>query len=134
MRKKQNYKHFWIKGLFGLNIFFSSHVMSLECNINGSQQEMNQCALDSFAKADAELNDVYQLLLIQEKGHSFFIKNLQEAQRAWIIFCNTELESQFSCEHENKRMCWGSLYGSRYPAAKEALTRHRIEQLRQYLE
>jgi uncharacterized protein YecT (DUF1311 family) len=131
MKKPENYLYGWIIGLIYLmSWLFSTPVMSLECNLEGSQQDMNQCALDSFAKADAELNEVYQLLIAQEKNNPSVIKNLRAAQRAWIVFRNTELEAMFACEDENKRICWGSLYGSRYPAAKEALTRSRIEQLR----
>ncbi|MCK5728113.1 MAG: DUF1311 domain-containing protein [Methylococcales bacterium] len=131
IRRKQIF--FFIKILLGLTGFvFLNTANSLECNPDGSQQEMNQCALDNFEQADLELNQVYQQLL--ENSNSSFVKNLRIAQRAWIVFRNSELEAMFACNDENKRICWGTMYGLQYPAAKEALTRNRIQQLRQHLD
>ncbi|MCK5899106.1 MAG: DUF1311 domain-containing protein, partial [Methylococcales bacterium] len=120
MKVKGKQGFIFIQIVLGLTaVIFSTSLMALECNLEGSQQEMNQCALDRFAQADLELNQVYQQLL--ETDDRSFVKNLRIAQRAWIIFRNSELEAIFACQDENKRICWGTMYGVQYPEAKEAL-------------
>lgn len=56
------------------------------------QQEINQCAGDDYAAADAELNRVYKQLAsaIDEN----WAPPLRAAQRAWVTFRDAECEFQ----------------------------------------
>ena len=58
------------------------------CNDNSSQMELNQCAADDLAKADAALNATYQALM--KKIEAPNQAQLREAQRAWIAFRDKE--------------------------------------------
>ena len=47
-----------------------------------TQSAMNQCAMEEFKKADAEMNKVYQQLLLKTDRQ----EKLKAAQRAWVAF------------------------------------------------
>lgn len=127
-------KPLFSKWLFCLSLsLLANTAFALDCNVEGTQQEMNQCAGDDFQKADRELNQVYQAIFKKEKNNKIYLNKLQTSQRAWIVFRDAELEAMFACKDENKRVCWGSMYGMLYPHAKEALTRERIKRLKTYL-
>lgn len=112
----------------------SADILAFECNPEGNQSEINQCAYDDLAKADRELNTTYKALIEKMAGDKIYVDNLREAQRAWIVFRDKELEAMFSCADENKRICWGSMLGTLYPSAKAELTRERTARLRRYIE
>lgn len=114
-------------------ILCSIRLNAVECNLEGSQQAMNQCAYNDFAQADHALNRVYQAILDKEKNNNIYLQNLKKAQRAWVVFRDAELEALFFCQDSNKRLCWGSLFGMLYPLEKERLTRERTQQLEQHL-
>lgn len=111
----------------------SSSALALKCNPEGRQDEMNQCAADDFAKADQALNDTYQALLKKYKDNKPYLKQLKQAQRAWIKFRDAELAAMFACDDE-MRMCWGSMYPLLHLGAKQALTENRTKHLKIYLE
>ena len=112
----------------------SSSAFAFECNPEGNQAEMNQCAYDDFLKADRALNDVYQQLIKKSKGNKTYIKQLRKAQRAWIKFRDAELDAMFSCPEADIKLCWGSLVGIFYPTAKAELTEERTKKLQHYLD
>ena len=104
-----------------------------KCNPNGNQAELNACANESFARADKELNRVYQALLQKEVKNKTFINKLRTAQKAWIVFRDAELEAMFACDDE-PNICWGSMYPMSFLYAKEELTLQRTKKLQQILE
>ncbi|HHC74499.1 MAG TPA: DUF1311 domain-containing protein [Thiothrix sp.] len=111
----------------------STPALALKCNPEGTQMEMNQCAADDFAKADQALNDAYQALRKKYKDNKPYLKQLKQAQRAWIKFRDAELAAMFACDDE-MRMCWGSMYPLLHLYEKETLTENRTKQLKLYLE
>lgn len=116
---------------------FTTNLMAepdIKCNPDGTQIEMNQCAYDSFEKADKALNKTYQALIKKSGDDKTYIENLRKSQRAWIKFRDAELETMFSCDDENKKICWGSMIGMLYPAAKQELTEERTKRLQQYID
>ncbi|MCK5872419.1 MAG: DUF1311 domain-containing protein [Methylococcales bacterium] len=123
-------KHFMLPFL----IFFSTHVIAVECDVNADQIQLNQCAFDEFKKVDDELNRVYQQLVKKAKGNSFALKKLQTSQRLWIKFRDAELDMIFLCKEKNIRHCWGSMIGILHPTMKQELTELRIQRLKQYLD
>ena len=106
----------------------------IECKEDGTQQEMNKCAYDGFEKADKELNKVYTELRKAKKEDKLFLENLKKAQKAWLNFRDLELESQFTCQSKDLRMCFGSMYNLSYFSSKSELTKQRVKTLSWQLE
>jgi uncharacterized protein YecT (DUF1311 family) len=109
-------------------------VSAIECKSEGNQLELNQCALDDFEKADRALNETYQTLIKQMQDDKTYIDALREAQRAWIRFRDAELKAMFSCDEEDVRVCWGSMYNLLYLNAKTELTQARAKRLQRFIE
>jgi len=60
-----------------------------------TQLEMNRESIDSFEKADKELNEVYKKILLEYRSDTVFVKNLKVSQRIWIAFRDAELNMKF---------------------------------------
>ncbi|WP_299439364.1 lysozyme inhibitor LprI family protein [uncultured Aquimarina sp.] len=73
-----------------------------------TQSEMNKDANNEYQKADIELNNVYQKILIEYKSDSVFIDRLKKVQRIWISYRDAELEMKFPAK--NKQAEYGSVY------------------------
>jgi uncharacterized protein YecT (DUF1311 family) len=119
-----------VLGLFLL----SAPVFAFECNPEGNQAEMNQCAKDDFDKADKALNKTYQELVSKIKTQGGDVIPLRDAQRAWIKFRDAELAMMFACESDDIRLCWGSMYPLLYFGEKSSLTEDRTEALQGYID
>lgn len=104
-----------------------------QCNEEGTQMQMNQCAYEEFQKADKELNKVYKTLLNKKKDDKIYLQNLKTSQRLWIKFRDAELAMIFSCESDNKRECFGSMYSLLLNSEKTDITQQRVDNLRNHL-
>ncbi|WP_462267377.1 lysozyme inhibitor LprI family protein [Mucilaginibacter sp.] len=60
-----------------------------------SQTAMNMEAGDGYAKADRELNVVYQKILKSYAAQPIFIKKFKTAQRLWVQLRDAELEARY---------------------------------------
>jgi uncharacterized protein YecT (DUF1311 family) len=88
-----------------------------------TQSAINQCAMEEFKKADAELNKVFQQLLLKTDRQ----EKLKAAQRAWVAFRDA------GCEYDASEAEGGSMEPLvRYSCYAEA-TKTRTNQLRAYL-
>ena len=96
-----------------------------------SQAAMDECASQSLAAADKELNQVYQQVLAKFASDKVFTAKLRTAQRAWIAFRDAELEARYPAS--NKSLQYGSVYPMCANNELEAMTRQRIEELRAWL-
>jgi uncharacterized protein YecT (DUF1311 family) len=105
----------------------------IQCNEDGNQLELNKCAYDNFQKADKELNKVYNQIRAKNKGNKLYLKNLKTSQKLWLKFFDAELNSIYSCDDKNKRICFGSMYPLLYNGSKTDLTQDRTKQLKRYL-
>ena len=94
---------------------------------------MNRCAYEAFQKADKELNKVYNELRSKNKKDKLYLKHLKASQKLWLKFLDAELNAIYTCEDENKRMCFGSMYPLMFNSTKTELTQDRIKQLKRYL-
>lgn len=93
-----------------------------ECNYEGTQAQMNACAIRDFNTADAELNLVYKKLirsLTPEDG-----SKIREEQRAWLKQRDPLCKKEADGDAEGGSM-WPVLYNS----CREQLTKVRILQL-----
>ena len=85
------------------------------------QHTMNRCAQEDFQKADAELNKVYQQLLLKlETAHK---EKLKLAQRAWVAFRDAH------CECESFAFDGGSMQPLIRSSCLAQVTRDRTRQL-----
>ena len=118
-----------------LTLLLSSSLFAndIQCKEDGNQLEMNKCAYDAFQKADKELNEVYNELRAKNKKDKLYLKHLKASQKLWLKFLEAELNTIYTCEDKNKRICFGSMYPLLYNSSKEELTKDRSKQLKRYL-
>ena len=108
-------------------VFPSEPSSAAACGDAATQAEMNTCAGDALARADAVLNHDYGRLRDRLKGDPAAEKKLIAAQRAWITFRDAE------CVFSASTVEGGSAYGMVVAQCREHLTRKRVKELRHYL-
>ena len=101
---------------------------AVDCANASDQATMNQCAGQEFKSTDKELNVVYQQITGRLKDNPDRKKLLVGAQRAWIGFRDAE------CKFSASGVEGGSVYPLIYSNCLTAVTKARIEALKQYLE
>lgn len=94
-----------------------------------TQGKMNSTASISYAKADKELNLVYQSILKEYAKDTLFIKNIKIAQNRWIKLRDADLDAIYTP---------GGWYGSIEPLCKygilERMTKDRTTFLKTWTE
>ncbi len=98
-----------------------------------TQAQLNACAGDEYASADAELNRVYKEILAKYKDDPKFIAKLRAAQRAWLTYRDAELDAKFPHADE-KSAYYGSIFSMCDAQYKAGLTRERVAKLREWLD
>ncbi len=116
-----------------LLLYSSLFANDIQCKEDGNQLEMNKCAYESFQKADKELNKVYNELRAKNKKDKLYLNHLKASQKLWLKFLDAELNAVYTCEDENKQMCFGSMYPLMFNSTKTELTQDRTKQLKRYL-
>ncbi|MGV8959607.1 MAG: lysozyme inhibitor LprI family protein [Stenotrophomonas sp.] len=102
-----------------------------DCNPAGNQMQLNACAAENLAKADAELNRVYRQVLARHAGEAVALEKIKAAQRVWIQLRDADLAARYPVgKDENPRVLYGSMYPMLYAGAKAALTETRTAFLR----
>jgi uncharacterized protein YecT (DUF1311 family) len=96
-----------------------------------TQTEMNKESMNSFEKADKELNEVYKKILTEYKSDTIFIKNLKSSQRIWITFRDAELKMKYP---EREPGWYGSMHPMCVSEYLEELTKERTKTLKAWLE
>lgn len=92
------------------------------CKAAGSGVEQANCLNLAAKKADADLNGVYERIAgILEAADR---RKLQSAERSWLLYRNQ------TCAAERDLYAGGTGGLAAYPACLEAVTRHRIGDLR----
>ena len=97
-----------------------------------TQLDVNACAGEQFAAADAELNRVYKAILEKYKGDALFIEKLRAVQRAWLAYRDAEIEAKYP--HAKDPHVYGSSLGMCDPLYRAQLTQERIKKLREWLD
>jgi len=103
---------------------------NLNC-FSQTQHDLHKEASEEFKKADIELNNVFQNILIEYKSDSIFIDRLKNTQRIWISYRDAELEMKFPAE--NKQAEYGSIYPMCVSLFLKKLTEERTEKLKVWL-
>lgn len=103
----------------------------IACNPAGSQIELNACAAQALAAADAELNASWRQVLQQLGDNTVAVDRLKAAQRLWIQLRDADLAAQFPlAEGQDPRVEYGSMLPMSRDHAKAELTRQRTAYLR----
>lgn len=100
---------------------------AVDCANASDQATMNQCAGQAFKAADKELNTLYQQITGRLKNNPDGKKLLVNAQRAWVSFRDAE------CTFSASGVAGGSVYPLVYSSCLTAVTKARVETLKQYL-
>jgi uncharacterized protein YecT (DUF1311 family) len=97
-----------------------------------TQLDLNGCAGEQHAAADAELNRVYKAILEKYKEDKLFIEKLRAAQRAWLTYRDAEFEAKYP--HADEPRYYGSIFQMCDPLYRAQLTQERIKKLREWLD
>lgn len=98
-------------------------VAQTDCRNPQTQTDMNRCANADYAKADAELNRVYQQL----RAKTGSAAQLEAAERAWLAYRDKE------CDLETAGEAGGSIQPLLQATCLKALTERRNAELRRLL-
>ena len=103
------------------------------CNPDGSQAELNACAAEKLALADADLNRVYRAVLERLADNGLATQRLRNAQRLWIQLRDADIEARYPVpDGGDARMHHGSIYPLLVLTAKAEATRARSAWLRRH--
>ncbi|MDP9108156.1 MAG: lysozyme inhibitor LprI family protein [Pseudomonadota bacterium] len=100
---------------------------SVECQLDGTQLDMNQCANQRWMTADAEMNRLYT----EQMAHLDAIhkKRLYASQHAWLGY------RDLVCQYEaGRREESGSIWPATDALCRESLTKQRSQILQKYVE
>jgi uncharacterized protein YecT (DUF1311 family) len=102
-----------------------------DCTSPQTQTDMNTCADQDFAKADEELNSVWEDAKTNsenddETGEQS--KALQDAQRNWLAYRDSE------CIVEGLAAAGGSMQPMLISSCKAQMTNDRVKQLHEYID
>jgi uncharacterized lipoprotein YbaY/uncharacterized protein YecT (DUF1311 family) len=95
-----------------------------------SQASMNKEACDEYAKADGELNGIYQSVLREHRGDALFLRKMRAAQRYWVTYRDAHLAAIYPAA--DTRSEYGSVYPMCRCTALAEVTRKRTEDLRRW--
>lgn len=107
---------------------------SLPCwNTANTQGELNDCARQEFQDSDKDMNRVYQQVLAKYKSDRVFIDRLKTAQKAWLAYRDSHLESWYP-DIQNPNRFYGSVRPMCMGLILAGLTEERTKLLKQMLE
>ena len=92
-----------------------------------TQAQLTACAADALKRNDQELNRLYRQMQDRLKGDTTTGHLLTDAQRRWVAFRDAE------CSFTTVRTAGGSIHAMNSQNCLAALTRHRIDELRNHL-
>lgn len=96
-----------------------------------TQYDMNACARSDFQAADAALNRVYKAVLNRHRDDPVLVRQLRQAQRAWIAWRDAEMKAVYP---DREAGYYGSVFPLCWNGRLEQLTRERTRQLQVWLD
>jgi uncharacterized protein YecT (DUF1311 family) len=107
----------------------------IACNPEGTQVELNACAAEDYAEADAALNATWKQLVAALADDALARRRLREAQRAWLAFRDAEVAARLPVDDgADPRLAHGSMYPLLANSALAEITRYRTAELRARLQ
>jgi uncharacterized protein YecT (DUF1311 family) len=96
-----------------------------------TQSQMNRCARDEAARADAELDSVLSALLTETAKDPRAARNVRAAQTAWLAYRDAYLEAMYPARDKSE---YGSIYPMERDLLRTKLTMRQVEASRQMLD
>jgi len=97
-----------------------------------TQMEMNACASEEAARADADLNDVYRKVLAQAGKQEEAVTKIKAAERAWIAYRDAYMDAMYPAK--NKQAEYGSIYPMEADLLRAKLTKRQVTALKELLQ
>jgi uncharacterized protein YecT (DUF1311 family) len=98
-----------------------------DCQLDGNQRELNECAYSRLTKADAEMNRLYSSQLSHLGAAPK--ERFRASQRAWILYRDKACHYEAGPREES-----GSIWSMQDSLCRESLTKQRNEVLKTYVE
>ncbi len=103
------------------------------CNDKATtQMEMNTCAGEEAARADARLNDVYHELLSKAAKQLEAVVKIKAAERAWVAYRDAYMEAMYPAK--DKQVEYGSIYLMEASLLRARLTERHTTELKEMLQ
>jgi len=97
-----------------------------------TQAELTACASEEAARADSELNEVYQKLLSQAASREEAVAKVKAAERAWMAYRDAYMDAMYPAR--NKQAEYGSIYPMEVDLLRAKLTQRQVTALKEVLE
>ena len=97
-----------------------------------TQMEMNACASEESARADAELNEVYRKVLAEAGKQEEAVAKIKAAERAWIAYRDAYMDAMYPAK--NKQAEYGSIYPMEADLLRAKLTQRQVTALKELLQ
>lgn len=102
----------------------SAFAAGVQCNDNGTQQQMNACAARDYQAADRVLNQTYKSVIATLSPRK--VQQLRQEQRAWLKRRDPQ------CREEVKDSEGGSVWPLEYQSCLRAATEQRSKELERW--
>jgi len=96
-----------------------------------TQSAMNHCASDEGLRVEAQLNDIYQKLLVAAREDPGAVEAIMSAQKAWIDFRDAYMDAMYPAK--DKQAAYGSIFPLEFNLHRAQLTQQQIEALKELL-
>ncbi|HLG97215.1 MAG TPA: lysozyme inhibitor LprI family protein [Bryobacteraceae bacterium] len=97
----------------------------------GTQTAMHMCAGEEARRTDAELNNVYQKLLLAASNQPSGVEKIKVAERAWISYRDAYINAMYPAE--DKIAAYGSIFPTEADLLRIRLTQQQILALKELL-
>jgi uncharacterized protein YecT (DUF1311 family) len=96
-----------------------------------TRAEVNRCVSEEVRQVEAELNDVYDQLLIVLRYDATAVVKVRAAEKAWVAYRDGYIEARWPAE--NKQI-YGSMLAAKAMQLRATLTRKHIEDVKELLD
>jgi len=97
-----------------------------------TQMEMNACASDEAARADTELNEIYQKVLAAAEKQEEALAKVKASQSAWIAYRDAYMDAMYPAK--NKQAEYGTIYPMEANLLRAKLTQRQVIALKELLQ
>ena len=95
-----------------------------------TQYQLDECAGSELKVAEDAMDKVYRQIQKENAADKLFLRRLEEAQQAWMVFRDAEMKALFP--HAVEPGQYGSVYPMCYANWMAELTRERTRQLKKW--
>ena len=96
-----------------------------------TQLQMNRCARDEAARADAELDRILRALLMEAAKDAVTAEKIKAAQATWLAYRDAMIEAAYPARDKKE---YGSIYPMELSLLRAKLTMRHADSLRQMLD